>query len=136
MPDIEVVKKGMLDVFGLEPDMEGDVVFRKCIYKGKIKDCPNRNAFYNFFNIQFEFLQPIDDDETVWGDWLKMGNSGLHHVRWDVDDMDACDRMMAEKGIGIWQQGPSIVNPGAKFTYYDSIEKLGFIVEAVTRVKK
>ena len=29
-------------------------------------------------------------------------------------------------------EGESLVNPGKKFTYYDSIDKVGFIIEAVT----
>lgn len=134
--DMEKTKQGMLDVFGLAPDMEGDVCYAKCLYRGEIQDCPVRNAFYNFFNIQLEFLQPINDVDTIWSDWVKMGNNGLHHVRFDVDNMDLCDKMMADKGIEIWQQGESLVTPGVKFTYYDSIEKLGFIVEAVSRAPK
>ena len=42
---------------------------------------------------------------------------------------------MAEKGIGIWMEGTSLINPESRFTYYDSMDKLGFIVEAVTRAK-
>ena len=131
--DMAKVRQGMLDVFGLEPDMEGDVCYKKTLYRGQIIDAPVRNAFYNYFNIQLEFLQPLGDDDTIWSDWVKMGNNGLHHVRFDVDNMAACDKMMADKGIEIWQQGESLVTPGVIFTYYDSLDKLGFIVEAVTR---
>ena len=131
--DMEKTKAGMLEVFGLAPDMEGDVVYKQVLYRGQTQDAPVRNAFYNFFNIQLEFLEPIGEEDTIWSDWVKMGNNGLHHVRFDVDDMAACDRMMAEKGNGIWQQGESLVTPGVIFTYYDSLDKLGFIVEAVTR---
>ena len=55
--------------------------------------------------------------------------------RFDGDDQDRANRLMAEKGIGIWMEGTSLINPESRFTYYDSMDKLGFIVEAVTRAK-
>lgn len=133
--DLEKAKQGMLDVFGLVPDASGESLYRDCIYKGSddLIDAPVLAAFYNFFNIQLEFLQPIGDADTVWSDYVKMGQSGLHHIRFDVDDQDRANQLMAEKGIGIWMEGRSLINPESRFTYYDSIEKLGFIVEAVTR---
>lgn len=134
--DMEKTKQAMLDVFGLEPDAGGDVVYEKSLYKnGEIIDAPVRSAFYNFFNIQLEFLQPIGEQDTVWSDYVKMGRNGLHHIRFDVDNNDVANKLMADKGIGIWMEGTSLIDPTCKFTYYDSLEKLGFIVEAVTRSK-
>ena len=94
-----------------------------------------RAAFYEFFNVQLEFLQPVGDQDTIWHDYLKMGMHGLHHIRFDIDDHDAVVKLMADKGIGIWQEGRSLVDPACQFTYFDSMEKLGFIVEVVTRAK-
>lgn len=137
VPDLEKAKKGMLDVFGLEPDAGGESLYKNCIYKGSDEriDAPVLAAFYNFFNIQLELLQPIGEQDTVWSDYLKMGQHGLHHIRFDVDDQDRANQLMADKGIGIWMEGTSLLNPASRFTYYDSIDKLGFIVEAVTRAK-
>ena len=42
-------------------------------------------------------------------------------------------QLMGERGIGIWMEGQSLVNPKARFTYYDSLDELGFVVEVVTR---
>ena len=131
--DMEKIKQGMLDVFGLAPDMEGDVCYKKCLYRGEIIDAPVRNAFYNYFNIQLEFLQPLGDQDTIWKDYLKTGQHSLHHLRFDVTDNDCVTKMMKEKGIDIWMQGESLVTPGCYFTYYDSLDKVGFIIEAVTR---
>lgn len=135
--DLEKAKAGMLDVFGLDPDAGGESLYKNCVYKGSDEpiDAPVLSAFYNFFNIQIELLQPIGDQDTVWSDYLKMGRSGLHHIRFDVDDHDRANRLMAEKGIGIWMEGTSLIDPSCRFTYYDSLDKLGFIVEAVTRSK-
>ncbi len=133
--DMEKAKQGMLDVFGLEPDSVGDFVYKECWYRGQNIEAPVRAAFYEFFNVQLEFLQPVGDQDTIWHDYLKMGMHGLHHIRFDIDDHDAVVKLMADKGIGIWQEGRSLVDPACQFTYFDSMEKLGFIVEVVTRAK-
>lgn len=130
--DMAKVRQGMLDVFGLEPDSEGDVVYKQVLYRRETHDAPVRNAFYNYFNIQFEFLEPIGEEDTIWRDYLNMGQYSLHHLRWNVEDNDKVTALMAEKGIGIWMEGESLVTPGKKFTYYDSLDKVGFIIEAVT----
>ena len=135
--DMEKTKKAMLGVFGLEPDAGGEFLYKDCIYKDsdKLIDAPVLSSFYNFFNIQLEFLQPIGEQSTVWSDYLDMGQYSLHHIRFDVDDHDRANQLMADKGIGIWMEGHSLIDPTCRFTYYDSLEKLGFIVEAVTRSK-
>lgn len=137
VPDLEVAKKNMLEVFGLEPDAEGDYLYKGCFYKNSDEpiDAPVLSAFYNFFNVQIELLQPNGEQDTIWSDWLKLGHYGLHHIRFDVDRHDEVTEAMADKGIGIWMEGASLVTPGARFTYYDSLEKLGFITEVVTRTK-
>lgn len=135
--NMEKTKEAMLDVFGLEPDAGGDSLYKDCYYKsGETIDAPVRSAFYNYFNIQLEFLEPLGDQATVWSDYRTMGMYGLHHIRFDVDDQDRANQLMADKGIGIWMEGTSLIDPSCRFTYYDSLEKLGFIVEAVTRSKR
>lgn len=133
--DLEKVKRGMLDLFGMEPDAGGEFLYPDCLYRtdGERIDAPVLSAFYNCFKVQLEFLQPIGEVNTVWSDYLKAGQSGLHHVRFDVADNDRITETMARHGINIWMEGRSLIDPKAKFTYYDSREALGFIIEVVTR---
>ena len=42
-------------------------------YRGKEQKAPASIAFYNFFNIQLEFIVPIGEDKTVWSDYLELG---------------------------------------------------------------
>lgn len=134
--DIERTKKGMLEVFGLEPDAGGHSVYKKSVYRdGKVIDAEVVSAFYNFFNIQLEFLQPTGEDDTIWSDYLKMGQNGLHHIRFDVTDNDVVTEAHGGKGNRCLVGRHLAHRPTARFTYYDSLDKLGFIVEAVTRSK-
>lgn len=132
MPNMDDVLQGMRDVFGLEPDSVQDYLYN-VRYRGNAQKAPACIAFYNFFNIQLEFIVPTGEDQTVWSDYLALGQYGLHHIRFDVPDNDELTQRFADRGMEIWMEGDSIVSPGKKFTYYDTLAKLGFIVEAVTK---
>ncbi|MGN0888241.1 MAG: VOC family protein [Kiritimatiellia bacterium] len=133
MPNMDDVKQGMREMFGLEPDSEGVNVYKDVMYRGQKQDAPAKVAFYNFFNVQLEFLVPFGDEDTVWSDYLNLGQYGLHHIRFDVEDNDALTEKFAKRGIERWMEGDSLVTPGKKFTYYDTLSKLGFVIEAVTK---
>ena len=126
--DMEKAKAGMLKVFGLKPDAESDNLYKKTWYRGEIIDAP------------LEFLQPVGDTDTIWRDYLDEGfrkhGHALHHLRFDVEDNDEVTKAMEERGIAKYMEGKSLVDPTATFTYYDSVEALGFIIEAVTKSKK
>ena len=133
VPNMDEAKRGMRDVFGLEPDSESVNVYKDVMYRGRRKDAPVKVAFYNIVNVQLEFLVPFGDEDTVWSDYLNLGQYGLHHIRFDVVDNDVLTEKFAKRGIERWMEGDSLVSPGKKFTYYDTLSKLGFLIEAVTK---
>ncbi len=137
--DMEKAKEGMKTIFGLTPDAESDNVYKQTWYRGEIIDAPVKAAFYNQFNVQLEFLQPIGDTDTIWHDYLEEGFKGrghaLHHIRFDVTNNDEVTEKLAALGIEKYMEGKSLVDPRATFTYYDSVEAVGFIIEAVTKVE-
>ncbi len=137
--DMEKAKAGMEKVFGLVPDSEGDNIYKKTWYRGQIIDAPVKAAFYNAFNVQLEFLQPIGDTATAWHDYLDEGfrqhGHALHHLRFDVENNDEATAALAKRGVTKYMEGKSLVDPSATFTYYDSTEAVGFIIECVTRSK-
>ena len=138
--DMEQAKAGMEKVFGLVPDSESDNVYKKTWYRGQIIDAPVKAAFYNAFNVQLEFLQPIGDTDTAWHDYLDEGfrqhGHALHHLRFDVENNDEVTAALAKRGVTKYMEGRSLVDPSATFTYYDSTDVVGFIIECVTRSKQ
>ncbi len=138
--DMEKAKAGMEKVFGLVPDSESDNIYKKTWYRGQIIDAPVKAAFYNAFNVQLEFLQPIGDTDTAWHDYLDEGfrqhGHALHHLRFDVENNDEATAALAKRGITKYMEGKSLVDPSATFTYYDSTEAVGFIIECVTKSKQ
>ena len=138
--DMEKAKAGMEKVFGLVPDSESDNIYKKTWYRGQIIDAPVKAAFYNAFNVQLEFLQPIGDTDTAWHDYLDEGfrqhGHALHHLRFDVENNDEATAALAKRGVTKYMEGKSLVDPSATFTYYDSTDAVGFIIECVTRSKQ
>ena len=138
--DMEKAKAGMEKVFGLVPDSESDNIYKKTWYRGQIIDAPVKAAFYNAFNVQLEFLQPIGDTDTAWHDYLDEGfrqhGHALHHLRFDVENNDEATAALAKRGVTKYMEGRSLVDPSATFTYYDSTDAVGFIIECVTRSKQ
>ncbi|MEF2655704.1 MAG: VOC family protein [Eggerthellaceae bacterium] len=136
--DAEKAKEGMRTLFGLEPDAESDNLYKNTWYRGEMIDAPVKAVFYNHFNVQLEFLQPVGDTDTIWHDYLDEGfktrGHALHHLRFDVKDNDAVTKAMEAAGIEKYMEGQSLVDPRARFSYYDSVEAVGFIIEAVTKV--
>lgn len=137
--DMEKAKAGMKLVFGIDPDAESDNLYTNTWYRGEIIDAPVKAAFYNQFNVQLEFLQPVGDVDTIWHDYLNEGykvrGHALHHLRFDVKDNDEVTKQMEKLGVKKYMEGKSLVDTRATFTYYDSVEALGFIIEAVTKVE-
>lgn len=137
--DMDKALAGMKNVFGLEPDVLSDNNYKSTWYKGEIIDAPVKAAFFNFFNVQLEFLAPIGETDTIWHDYLDEGfrkaGHALHHLRFDVDNNDEETAFLASKGIEKYMEGTSLVDPSATFTYYDSVDQLGFILECVTKPK-
>lgn len=135
--DMEKAKAGMKLIFGFEPDAESDNVYKKTWYRGEIIDAPVKAAFYNQLNVQLEFLQPVGETDTIWHDYLDEGfrqhGHSLHHLRFDVANNDEVTRKMEELGVHKYMEGKSLVDPSATFTYYDSVEACGFVIEVVTK---
>lgn len=134
--DMEKAKAGMKQVFGYDPDAESDNLYKHTWFRGEFIDAPVKAAFYNQFNIQLEFLQPVGDAASIWHDYLVEGphhGHALHHLRFDVDDNDQATALMESVGVKKYMEGQSLVDPTARFTYYDTVGLVGFIIEAVTK---
>lgn len=78
-----------------------------------------------FNNTEIELLQP-ENGESIHKEFLEQGREGLHHIRYDVDDLPAVLEKFKEEGIGILQAGRIV---GLKYAYMDTESLLGLIVE-------
>jgi methylmalonyl-CoA/ethylmalonyl-CoA epimerase len=100
-------------------------------YRGRPGNFRMRLAFIETPSIQIEFIQPLEGD-NIYSEWLEQHGEGLHHILFEVDDPEA---VAAGLNVPILQSGGSTLRPGAIWTYLDTQELLGCIIEFRTKVK-
>ena len=81
-------------------------------------------------NPPFECQSPIDGNSS-WNDYLNRYGKGIHHIRFNVRSHEDAVAYLAERGIKMIHSGDSVRGGGVKFAFYDSIEKLGFMIETI-----
>jgi hypothetical protein len=78
-----------------------------------------------------ELVQPLDGP-SIYHTWLEQGRSGVHHLGYYVDDLDAVTRAMEEAGYPCVQTGSGHGADGTGgFAYFDTLAVLGFYLEAI-----
>ena len=99
-------------------------------YHGQPGNFRMRLAFIETGSVQLEFIQPLEGD-NIYSDWLEEHGEGLHHILFEVADPDA---VAAGIDATVIQSGGSTLNPGAIWSYLDTQEMLGCIVELKTKL--
>lgn len=88
----------------------------------------NVNASFVFVgqkeDIYLEVLEPVDDRSAVYN-FLKRTGGGLHHLCFEVDDIEQVSNRLEEQGF-------KMVSPPTDCTAYD--ENLGRTCDGVTRI--
>ncbi|KKM82231.1 hypothetical protein LCGC14_1321700 [marine sediment metagenome] len=78
-------------------------------------------------NLQIHLIEP-QDKESIFHQFLENGKFGLHHIGYQVDNVD--ERIKDGESKGLKQVLGGIVF-GAKFVYFDTTATLGHILEFV-----
>lgn len=96
-----------------------------CTYHGQPAKFRMRLVFIETGPVQIEFIEPLEG-QNIYADFLAEHGEGLHHILFEVDDPEA-----VAKGIdaNVLQSGGSTLRPGAIWSYLDTQELLGCIVE-------
>ncbi|MGI5910984.1 MAG: VOC family protein [Syntrophomonadaceae bacterium] len=128
--DIEKVRAGMKRVFGLDPSSDQVNHYKNIIYHSKPTNCDVHMLVYDWANIKIEFLSPLGG-ESVWQDFTDNYGEGIQSIRFNIDNYEAAQKAIAEKGIDICQSGESVRGGGLKFDFYNTIPFLGFTLEAI-----
>lgn len=69
---------------------------------------------------------------NIYSDWLDARGEGFHHLAYAVASVEEATSQMAAAGHAVIQSGHSFGAAGdGAFSYYDTVEALGFIIEAV-----
>lgn len=75
---------------------------------------------------------PLTGD-SIWADFLAKLGSGLHHVRFNVPEMEPVIEHCKEHDIGVVQKASSI-RPGTSWANFDTERLVGFAIEVMRPV--
>ena len=86
-------------------------------------------AFTELGPMELELIQPVSG-QSIWADFLREKGGGIHHIRFNVDELEPVQEYLAGYDIFSAQHGSGI-RPGTTWMNFDSMEKVGFMIEVM-----
>ena len=124
--DVRKQAKIMESFFGIPKFTILGPVEMKIVYRGRETKWSALGAFGRLFNnIEIELIQ-YETGECIHKEFLDEGREGLHHIRYDVDDIQTVIKKFKEEGIEVLQTGKII---SSTYAYMDTESILGIILE-------
>lgn len=125
--DVEKVI-GFLTLLGFGPFHLKDVVHPSAWVRGEISSYKVRIATTQLGEVQLEIVQPIDG-VTIQQEFLDECGEGLHHLLFQVSDLQWALQRLTELGVNTIQKDQFI--GGGGMAYVESIHLSGLILELV-----
>jgi catechol 2,3-dioxygenase-like lactoylglutathione lyase family enzyme len=130
--DIEAAAKYWTETLRVGPfvvieESRGD---REIIYRGQRTAVDFSIAFAYMGDVQIEFIQPTDDEPSIYKEFLDSGKEGFHHVAFWPNDFDgACDYLETN---GFHEITSVRTKDGKRnVAYYEGPAHIGTIIEIV-----
>jgi len=99
----------------------------KYYYHGVEERIRIRQAFVQLGEVEVELIQPVEG-HSGYGDFLQETGGGIHHILFEVRDIDPVLSELAKSGVTVLQSGTGI-RPGTRWALLDTQKLLGFYVE-------
>ena len=126
--DIDKASKAWAHALGVEVPVssiaEGHSS-RPTLYKGSPTDAKAKLAFLEMDNLQIELIQPLGGQST-WQDYMDRNGEGIHHIAFQVKDIDGMEKKFMVNGNPTIQRGGW---DGGAYSYIDASTDLGCILE-------
>ena len=136
--DVETAKRKYADFLGVEvpPTVEsGDFAITQIEYMGKpAPDAGCKMAFFNLESIQYEIIEP-NAARSTWRDFLEEHGEGLHHIAFEVDDLNKSIKDCEDYGFPLTQRGNYGDGSGG-YAYLDATKELKCFIELLCSYKK
>ncbi len=97
-------------------------------YRGVEQHILLSQAFVQLGQVEIELIQPLEGERNAYKEFLDQTGGGIHHVLFEVKDIDSVLEALAESGVSVLQSGTGI-RPGTRWALLDTQEMLGFLVE-------
>jgi methylmalonyl-CoA/ethylmalonyl-CoA epimerase len=99
----------------------------KFYYRGEEEKVRFKQAFVQLGGVEVELIQPLEG-RSGYRDFLDQTGGGIHHVLFEVTDIDPVIRELAKSGVTVLQSGTGI-RPGTRWALLDTQKLLGFLIE-------
>jgi methylmalonyl-CoA/ethylmalonyl-CoA epimerase len=128
--DREQTTKALTSLFGIGPFRLVEWPDRseaKYQYRGVEEKIRLRQAFVQLGNVEVELIQPLEGN-NAYQDFLDETGGGIHHVLFEVRDIEPVLQELAKSGVKVLQSGTGI-RPGTRWALLDTHDLVGFYVE-------
>ncbi len=116
-------------MLGLGPFVRPEINYDEKFYYGKPVDSVWTMGFCSLGSVELELIQPITGP-TIYHDFLKEKGEGIHHLGFDVTEIDEKIALCRKIGIRIIQSGRGSTS---LFAYLDTVVVGGVIFELIQR---
>jgi methylmalonyl-CoA/ethylmalonyl-CoA epimerase len=99
----------------------------KYYYRGVEEKVRIKQAFVQLGDVELELIQPLEG-RNGYQDFLDQTGGGIHHVLFEVKDIDPVIEELSKSGVTVLQSGTGI-RPGTRWALLDTQQLLGFLVE-------
>lgn len=99
----------------------------KYYYRGVQEHIRLKQAFVQLGDVEVELIQPLEG-HNAYQEFLDQTGGGIHHVLFEVPDIEPVIQELAKSGITVLQAGTGI-RPGTRWALLDTQKTLGFFVE-------
>ena len=125
----EVVGIGPWRVVSWPPEGRTDM---NRAYHGEAGEFTARMAFAELGPIELELVQPVSG-ASIWADFLAEHGPGLHHIRFNVPEIEPVIAHFAGHGIQVTQSASGI-RQGTSWANFDTERLIGFTIEVMRPV--
>jgi methylmalonyl-CoA/ethylmalonyl-CoA epimerase len=116
-PTLDEVMGRMNRLFGMEVEHVEEVVDQKV-----------KTAFYPVGPSTLEYLESTAPDGNI-AKFLEKRGPGIHHVAFEVDDVDAAVKELLDKGVRMIDKEPRAGAHGARIAFIHPAETGGVLME-------
>jgi methylmalonyl-CoA/ethylmalonyl-CoA epimerase len=116
-PTLQEAMERLEHIFGIKHDHVEEVADQKV-----------KVAFYPIGESNLEYLEPTDPASAV-GQFLEKKGPGIHHVAFEVDDVDAAVKELLDKGVRMIDQAPRLGAHGNRIAFIHPKETGGVLIE-------
>ncbi|MGB9195952.1 MAG: VOC family protein [Terriglobales bacterium] len=96
-------------------------------YRGVREQIRLKQAFVQLGDVEVELIQPLEG-RNAYQDFLDQSGGGIHHVLFEVPDIDPVIQELGKSAVAVLQSGTGI-RPGTRWALLDTQKSLGFFVE-------